>query len=311
METLLPVWLGKDAKQASGEFHWKLTREGLLEPWMRRRKTEAEETTRGAALPVLEVLNHVQGIKPAASVLALGQHGDNARPAVVIQRFGLGRSGALLAGDFFHWGIGQPEHAPDLAKFWRQISRWLVADTPEPVAVSAQWNASAQTTRLSVRVRDAEARLVEDAEVFVTVRRVGSDEGAAVRLRAEPAPETGLYHVDYPSFQEGALVAFAEARNSSGASIGNGSVGWVQDASEAELSGLNANMAGLKTFAEKTGGRTVRLSELDSLVGQMKDTPDLATEMRVQPLWHSGFVLILALLCFVLEWWTRRQNGAC
>lgn len=311
VETLLPVWLGKDAPQEGGQFQWKLTREGLLEPWMRRRKTEAEETARGAALPVLEVLNHVQGIKPAASVLALGEHGAAARPAVVVQRFGLGRSGALLAGDLFHWGIGQPEHAPDLAKFWRQISRWLVADTPGPVEVSAQWNPALQTTRLSVRVRDTEARLVEDAEVLLNVRRIGSEEGSAVRLRAEPAPEAGLYHVDYPSLQQGALVAVAEARDSSGVSLGNGSVGWVQDASEAEWNPLNANLTELKTLAEKTGGRVVALSELDSLVGQIKDAPNRATEIRIQPLWHTGFVFVAALLCFVSEWWIRRQNGAC
>ncbi len=310
VETLLPVWLGKDSSQPAGEFHWKLTREGLLEPWMRRRKTEAEETSRSAALPPLEVLNSVQGIKPAASVLALGQQGDGARPAVAVQRFGLGRAGALLAGDLFHWGIGQPEHASDLAKFWRQLSRWLVADTPGPVDVSAQWNPATQATRLSVRVRDPEARLVEDAEVLLTIRRIGADEGAAVRVRAEPAPEAGVYTVEYPSLQEGALVAQAEARTSSGVSLGSGSVGWVQDPSEAEFSALSANVREMKELAEKTGGRMLALGELDAFVKQLKNAPNLATEIRIQPLWHTGLVFAAALLCFLVEWFVRRQNGA-
>lgn len=311
VETLLPVWLGKDSPQDGGEFQWKLTREGLLEPWMRRRKTEAEETSRGTALPVLEVLNHVQGIKPAATVMALGQHGENLRPAVVTQRFGLGRSGALLAGDLFHWGIGQPEHAPDLAKFWRQIGRWLVADTPGQVEASAQWNPASQATRLSVRVRDSEAKLVEDADVMLTVRRIGSEEAAAVRLRAEPAPEAGVYTADYPSLQQCALVAVAEAHNSSGASLGRGSIGWVQDPSEAEFGALKANLEELAAFAAKTGGRVVTPGDLDSLVGQIKNAPNVATEIRIRPVWHTGLVFAAALLCFVMEWLIRRQNGAC
>ena len=310
VETLLPVWLGRDSGQPAGEFHWKLTREGLLEPWMRRRKTEAEETTRSAALPPLEVLNSVQGVKPAAAVLALGQQGDGARPAVAVQRFGLGRSGALLAGDLFHWGIGQPEHASDLAKFWRQLSRWLVADTPGPVDVSAQWNPATQATRLSVRVRNPEARLVEDAEVLLTIRRIGADEGASVRVRAEPAPEAGVYTVEYPSLQQGALVAQAEARTSSGVSLGSGSVGWVQDPSEAEFSTLTANVREMKELAEKTGGRVLALGELDAFVKQLKNAPNLATEIRIQPLWHTGFVFASALLCLLVEWFVRRQNGA-
>ena len=244
-------------------------------------------------------------------MLALGHQGDAARPAVAVQRFGLGRSGALLAGDLFHWGIGQPEHAPDLAKFWRQLSRWLVADTPGPVDVSAQWIPAAQTTRLSVRVRDREARLVEDAEVLVTIRRIGADDKASVQLRAEAAPEAGVYTVEYPSLQQGALVAQAEARTSSGVSLGSGSVGWVQDPSEAEFSALSANVPQLKDLAAKTGGRVVGLEELDALVQQLKNAPNLATEVQIRPLWHTGFVFMAALLCFVAEWFIRRQNGAC
>jgi hypothetical protein len=278
---------------------------------MRRRKTEAEETARNAALPALEVLNHVQGIKPAATVLALGQHGEDARPAVVVQRFGLGRSGALLAGDLFHWGIGQPEHAQDLAKFWRQVSRWLVADTPGPVEASAQWDPVAQTTRLSVRVRDLEAKLVGDAEVMLTVRRIGSEEGAAVRLRAEPAPEAGVYTLDYPALQQGAMVAVAEAHNSSGASLGNGTVGWVQNPSETEFGALNANLDELTALAVKTGGRVLSPSDLDAFVGRIRDAPNVATEIRIRPIWHTGLVFTAALLCFVAEWLIRRQNGAC
>jgi uncharacterized membrane protein len=310
VETLLPVWLGKDTPQPAGAFQWKLTREGLLEPWMRRRKTEAEELSRGTTLPPLEVVNSVQGVKPAASVLALGQQADSARPAVAVQRFGLGRSGALLAGDLFHWGLGQPEHGPDLAKFWRQLSRWLVADTPGPVEVSALWNPTSQTTRLSVRVRDQQARIVEDAEILLTIRRIGAEEGASVRLRAEAASEAGIYTVEYPSLQPGALIAQAEARSSDGTSLGNASVGWVQDPSEAEFSALNSNVRELNALAEKTGGRVVDLDGLESLVKELKSAPNLATEIRIQPLWHTGFVFIAALLFFVLEWFIRRQNGA-
>jgi hypothetical protein len=311
VETLLPVWLGKEAPHESGQFHWKLTREGLLEPWMRRRKTEAEETARGAALPALEVLSHVQGIKPAATVLALGQHREDARPAVVVQRFGLGRSGALLAGDLFHWGLGQPEHAPDLAKYWRQMGRWLVADTPGPVEVSALWDPVSLTTRLSVRVRDPEAKLVGDAEVTLTVRRIGSNEGAAVRVRAEPAPEPGVYTVDYPALQEGALLAVAEAHSGSGASLGSGAVGWVQDSSETEFGALKVNLDGLTALALKTGGRVLTPGDLDAFVSQIREAPNVATEIRLRPIWHTGLVFAAALMCFVAEWLVRRQSGAC
>jgi hypothetical protein len=43
---------------------------------------------------------------------------------------------------------------------------------------------------------------------------------------------------------------------------------------------------------------------------QIKTAPNLLTEVRVRPLWHTGWVFTAALLCFVCEWMIRRQNGA-
>ena len=85
----------------------------------------------------------------------------------------------------------------------------------------------------------------------------------------------------------------------------------MQDPSEAEFSALSANVREMKELAEKTGGRVVALEELDALVRELKNAPNLATEVQIRPLWHTGFVFLAALLCFVVEWFIRRQNGAC
>ncbi len=310
VEAALPVWLGKEGVQEPGTFQWKLTREGLIEPWVRRRKSESEEVRRTEDLPPLAVLNHVQGIKPAASVLALATGTAEARPALVMQRFGLGRSGALLAGDLFRWGLGQPGHAADLAKFWRQVSRWLVSDTPNAVELSVQGGGASRSSKLLVRVRDAQARAVEDAEVEIRVKRAGDASQAGVILRAEAAPEPGVYVSEYPAGINGALVGEAVARSVDGSLVGNSTVGWVQDSLEGELDAARPDRQALLELARKTGGALLELTELDGLVSRLRAVPDMATEVRVRPLWHTGGVLALALAFFALEWILRRRSGA-
>ncbi len=75
-----------------------------------RGKTEPEERERLASMATFQVLSHVGSIKPAATVLAevIDESGAN-YPALVTQRFGRGRSAALLIGDLWRWGLAPAE----------------------------------------------------------------------------------------------------------------------------------------------------------------------------------------------------------
>ncbi len=309
VETVLPVWMGKDSPPA-GASHWALSREGLLEPWVRRRKTETEETDRIRRLPPLEVVNGVAGIKPAASVLAWTQGGSGQKPALVTQRYGLGRSAALLAGDLFRWGIGEPAHGQDVAKLWRQIARWLVADVPTAVDATAVWSVPAQSARIQIKVRDTGARPVEDAEVRVRVRRVGESEAATLDLRAEAASEPGVYVLEHPVASEGAFVANVSAFQADGTLAGTAEVGWVQDNVETEFQNALPDFAAMDALARSTGGELIAVDDLEKLPSRLRKVPQLLTELRVRPLWHSSGAFALALLCLSAEWIIRRKGGA-
>jgi uncharacterized membrane protein len=309
LETLLPVWIGKESA-AAGAAQWALSREGLLEPWIRRRKTEAEETVRMSSLPPLEVVNGVAGIKPAATVLAWARAEGGQKPALVTQRYGLGRSAALLAGDLFRWGIGEAVHGQDLAKTWRQIARWLVADVPNAVDVNAVWSASTQATRLQIRVRDAQARPVEDASVQVRLRRVGEAEAATIQMRAEAVPEPGVYVLEHSGTSQGAFIAEVSAFQSDGTLAGTGITGWVQDNEETEFQNSLPDFAAMEALAKRTGGEVLAVEDLGKLSSRLRNMPGLATELRVRPLWHNGGAFVLAILCFSAEWLLRRRGGA-
>ena len=163
---------------------------------------------------------------------------------------------------------------------------------------------------LWVRVRDGQAHPVEDAEVEIRVRRVGAPEASTVLLRAEPTGEPGMYSLEYPADARGALVGEATARGADGELLGTSSFGWVLDASEEEFRSVSPDRKAMEELARKTGGAVLEIERLDSLVQKLKNVPDLVEEVRVKPLWHTGWVFGMALLCLCGEWLIRRRYGA-
>ncbi len=111
--SMLPVYLDR-ATDATLPSMWKLTltRDGWLQPWTRLRATEADENTRLAVTQPHEVLNPVSGIKPGASVLAtVSDPSGKTYPALAAQRFGLGRTAALMVGDLWRWQLARRNDA--------------------------------------------------------------------------------------------------------------------------------------------------------------------------------------------------------
>jgi uncharacterized membrane protein len=170
----LPVYLDK-AVYPDNELGLALdlTREGWLQPWVRLRPNEADEKQRLAEMPTFKTLNPSEGIKPGATVLATVSDADGHRwPALVTQKYGHGRVGAMLIGDLWRWQIRRTdEHPDDLAKSWRQTVRWLLADVPGRVSLRSEPapDIAPEAVRIHVRVTDEDFRSLDNARVAIKV----------------------------------------------------------------------------------------------------------------------------------------------
>lgn len=296
-----------------------LTREGWLQPWTRLRATEAEERTRLEALPPFEVFNPTREIKPGASVLAtVSDPTDQTYPALVAQRFGLGRASALLIGDLWRWGMKDEAMQKDLGKSWRQLVRWLVSDVPPRIAVSAEPAADGDPTevRLRVKARDEEFKPLDNATVRLTVRPVkGTDKTdgtdvSVVQMMAEPsAANPGTYEGTYIARDSGAYSVEAVVTSADGKVAGRAVAGWTSDPAAVEFRSLKPNRALLESLAQRTGGEIVAPEDLPKFVRQLSERRAPITETWSEPLWHKPAVFLLVLACFVTEWGLRRWKG--
>jgi uncharacterized membrane protein len=309
---LLPVYFSRSASGLDEvQYRLDLTREGMLQPWVRSRKTEDEERNRLAAMPAFHTLSRVGNIKPGAVVLceAVDPSG-NKSPALVAQQFGRGHVAALLIGDLWRWGMRRADPAEsDLDRAWRQTIRWLVGDVPSRLQVTAQPKADSATPAvdLTVRVRDAEYRPLDNAKVTL---RIKLPDASDLTLEAEPnRREAGVYSAIYTARQSGAYRVVAAATAADGSAVGEQEAGWVAQPAADEFARLEPDKGFLSTVAAKTQGEIVDGKKLAVFVSglPMRNAP--IAETWTSPLWHQPLYLIAALLCLTTEWGLRRKSG--
>lgn len=310
---MLPVYLDTGAApEPRGALKLVLTREGWLQPWLRLRDTEGDERTRIESMPGFDILNASRAVKPGASVLAsVTDSKSAAHPALVAQRFGNGRTAALLVGDLWHWGLrDEPQHK-DMDKAWRQMIRWLTTDVPAPIELTVDEGASADSVPLKVIARDRKFQPLDNATVQLLVTYIGTgNETNSVRLTAEAAPTAaGVYTATYIPRHSGAYRAEAIVVDANGAEAGRAETGWTSDPAADEFRSLKPNRALLEQIARQTGGEIVSDDGLQKFVSSLPNRKAPIMEPASQPLWHTPAMFMFALVCFAGEWGVRRWKG--
>jgi uncharacterized membrane protein len=314
----LPVYLdsldegdGPSIPPHDQKFRLALTREGWLEEWVRLRKTEPEDRERLATMPAFQTVNPVGRLKPGATVLArvLDESGA-AYPALVAQRYGRGRSAALLIGDLWRWGLKRTtDQDDDLDKSWRQTIRWLVSDVPQRVDVGIEpaVDAAAGAVAIQVRVRDEKYLPLDNAEVTIKLKTPDDRE---ITLQAEPSvDEAGAYVATHVPRVPGAYRASVTATAPDGSAVGERETGWAAQPLADEFQRLAPNHELLAEIAAKTGGEPIDADDLDDFVATLDSRRAPITEPWTRPLWHHPLFFLVTIGCLAGEWGLRRWKG--
>ena len=333
---ILPVYLDRlPESPTTGQLRLELTREGWLQPWARLRENETDEQQRISEMPAFRVLNRQSSVKPGASVVAtFGNDWGQQFPALIVQRYGNGRTGALTIGDIWRWGLRETQMHEDMNKFWRQTLRWLVADVPERISLQATQKRDQinQPVVLSVRVRDEDFEPVDNVSVAIEIIEpphstssgqasggisslpIRQPQGQKTQLTAEPVfDEAGLFEATYIPRSNGGYIAKAIISDMENMKIGEAQSGWTCDLDTQEFRSIKVNRSLLENIARQTGGKVVELDELDNFARNLPSQNAPITETWIRPLWDlrwiSLTIFMLVLICFTGEWTLRRWRG--
>lgn len=308
---LSPVYAPRSsAESGPGPFQLSLTREGLLQPWVRLRDTETAETDRIKTMPPFMTLNAVGDVKPGASQLAAVVDNDgNAAPALVAQRFGKGRSAAIPVGDMWRWSMRRrDDDRDDPAQAWRQLMHWLVNDVPRraDVRVDTSKDPSKPVTIVAT-ARDEAYLPLDNAAVELKITPLS---GEPFTLKADmDNAEPGTYTATYWSREPGGYLVDANITSADGSEVGTAESGWTAQSGAAEFGDLRLNRALLEKIAKQTGGEVVREDRLDDFAADLPTRKVPVTEKWVYPIWHRPWVMLAAMMCLCCEWGLRRWKG--
>ncbi|TKJ36702.1 MAG: hypothetical protein CEE38_10370 [Planctomycetes bacterium B3_Pla] len=311
----LPVYLDRlPEAETTAQIRLKMTREGWLQPWARLRDNEQDEQRRLSEMPAFDVLNRVRAIKAGARIVAtVGDEQTQEFPALVVQRFGNGRAGALTIGNIWRWGMERAEMRDDMNKFWRQTLRWLVADVPDRISfqVAHKRDRANQPVMLQVCARDKDFEPMDNVSVVIEVRDPNNQ---TARLRAEPVPgESGVFEaVHIPRFS-GGYFARAVVTDEKANEIGDAETGWAVDLEAREFGSIRTNRPLLEKIARQTGGQVIELDGLDDFARKLPSRNVPVTTTQIKPLWDLPGILpavfMFSLICFAGEWTLRRWKG--
>jgi len=249
---------------------------------------------------------------PGAETLLEALVGERRVPVLVFRRVGAGR--VLYAGfdESWRWRyeVGDRYHQ----RFWNQMARWIMEP---PFAVRGPrlaldtgkvFYAPGERVEIRARLRDAQGRPVEKAEVEAFLyrdgRRVGSlkllpDENAGGIFGGQTAPivQGGRYEVRLRAegFPEEDLRLRAEF------TVGPREAG--------ELASLGANEELLRQMAAQSGGSFLREEEAGALAARLEPLSREKVVESTTVLWQSyaWFLPVVALL--TAEWILRKWGG--
>src|SRR5580658_5503057 len=247
--------------------------------------------------------------KPGAAVLAnLITPEGRKLPLLITENFGRGRTAIMATGGSWRWQMSSPvgDTAHDL--FWQQLLRWLVSDTPGPVAASvpAQVLLDNGAVTLTAEVRDRQYNPAPDAKVEAHIL---GPSGVSALVEMSPVPDSpGQFQGPWSAPKTGAYLTEVTAQRA-GKELGRDVLTFQRMDGVAENFHTEQNRDLLERLATQTGGRYWKPADLGKLAANIPFSEAGVTMRQTKDLWDLPLVFLILVALRFSEWWLRRKWG--
>ena len=265
-----------------------------------------------AEMPPLYGLNRFPFVRAGATVLGVVGGDDESiagEPLFALQRYGEGKCAILASGDTWQWQMRLEEEDDRHERFWRQLIRSLVHDTPQSTVLRNKRDAYMQgaEARLEFMIRDEVFDRREGLQCVVTLTQPN---GESVSLAVEESiQEIGLYTCEYAPAQVGLHEISLVALDKKGEVVAELNETLLVESDQREFQKAQYNGEFLRELAQASGGAHFSLEQLDELAEAIPVPVQLDSTELLLHLWHlPGFFIALVLL-MIPEWYLRRKAG--
>ena len=289
----------------------ELTASGIDSPITRLLDDPEKNAERWKKLTYLADFEDPGSPKPGATELVDMHVGRRKLPLLVTESYGLGRTGILATGGTWRWQMSEALGDPSHDLFWQQLLRWLVAESPGPVAASipARLLMDEGAVQITAQVHDKTFQPAPDAHV--TAHIIGP-EGVDALVELRPSQNTpGLYETDWTAEKPGTYLAevIAEVQGSQSQELGRTTLTFQREDGVAENFHTEQNRRLLEQLASETGGRDWKLSELKNLPRDISYSEAGISVRSTKELWDMPVIFLLLIGLPISEWLLRRKWG--
>jgi uncharacterized membrane protein len=315
---LLPIYLNgaKETSTDSQTFKAAPADRGRDHPAARLVDQSDANAKAWEQMPAISLPELITETKPGASVILEARstkEKNQVLPLLVEERYGRGRTMALLASDTWRWRMMLEFKDKSFETFWRNLIRYMVGSTPRPVEASTERSFYGTSEQVQIRAEVADEKYVRINDAIVSAHVVapsgramdvpmkqaveGGFEGYACAFRPE---EDGLYRVEVnarrPGSKPGATLAPAETS-------------FIAGPLNREARGAAQNRELLKRIASETGGGYYTPAQVNKLIDDLTHT-ESASSIRVSyDLWDMPINFLLVVGLAAGEWFIRKRKG--
>jgi uncharacterized membrane protein len=320
LPTALPTQAGtfhREADPKSGTMHAtaELAPAGVDSIITRLLDDPAANAAKWKKLPYLMDYEDPGTPKPGAGVLANTITPEGRKlPLLITENFGQGRTAIMATGGSWRWQMSSPvgDTAHDL--FWQQLLRWLVSDTPGPVAASvpAQVLLDNGAVTLTAEVRDRQYNPAPDAKVEAHIL---GPSGVSALVEMTPVPDSpGRFQAAWSAPKSGAYLTEVTAQRADPGTgtvkeLGRDVLTFQRMDGVAENFHTEQNRELLERLAAQTGGQYWKPADLGKLASAIPFSEAGVTVRETKDLWNLPLVFVVLLLLRFSEWWLRRRWG--
>jgi uncharacterized membrane protein len=309
---ILPVQMSADDRAPIiDRVKLMVTDYGRSHPLMKLTPDAAANAKMWSELPPLTDFNKTVEAKPGAVVLAKGQpeNRNNGEPVLLAyQRYGRGRTMAFTSGSSWRWQMEMPHEDQTYELFWKQVLRWMVSSSPDPVMVATDKDTylPGEAVNLTAEVSDKAFNRMNNAKVIGKI--------------TDPAGNSESIAFDWTGSEEGAYQSQLTAGNPGiyelqiEATQGNETLGSYRTAFQVkdrpvEFYNAALDQQMLENLASQTGGRYYPLSKIGDVPDDAQYVEGTSSFVEQKELWDVPLLFILLCLTLSGEWFWRKKKS--
>jgi hypothetical protein len=215
---------------------------------------------------------------------------------------------AFTTGSSWQWQMGMDHSDMTFELFWKQILRWLVNSSPEPVMISTDKDTylPGETVNLVAEVSDKGFARLNNARV---VARMTDAAGNMEMIPLEwSGAQEGVYKARVNGGAEGVYELSVEAAQD-GTTIGTYRTAFQVHDRPVEFSNAAVDTRRLEAIASQTGGKYYPLSRLGDVPDDAVYVEGESSFVEQKELWDLPILFFLLCTSLGAEWFWRKKKG--